>query len=210
MLKEFIEKYLRRKKEVKQEVIQPVEEKKEFDISISRSNNIFMVEVSDYISIIDYVERMKDIDHFNLLDLICNAVIWNGKRQQVNKGTYYVTINDGYLYNVFIGEDEIAIDERVKVDDHTEQRHISLHSDDYNYSSFRHDKVGSTYYTMYYSKKGFPIKNFELSEEDAYEEINGVLSNIELIPGICDIVDVKQFRTKVLEDLVPSNPGFKM
>ena len=74
MLKELIDKYLRRKKVV-EEKIQPVEEKQLFDISISRCNNVFIVDVSDYVTIGDYVERMHEIDNYNLLDLIGNAVL---------------------------------------------------------------------------------------------------------------------------------------
>lgn len=207
MLKELIDKYLRRKKVV-EEKIQPGEEKQAFDISISRCNNVFMVDVSDYVTIGDYVERMHEIDNYNLLDLIGNAVLWNSKRQRVNKGTYYVIMHDGYLYNILLGEEETIIDERIKVDDHTVEKHIDLHKNgDYNFTHFKHDKVGSTYYTMYYSKKGFPIKNFELSKEDAYELISDLLSRFELVPSSDNILDVNMFRDNVLDDLVPKSDG---
>ena len=207
MLKELIDKYLRRKKVV-EEKIQPVEEKQVFDISISRCNNVFIVDVSDYVTIGDYVERMHEIDNYNLLDLIGNAVLWNSKRQRVNKGTYYVIMHDGYLYNILLGEEETIIDERIKVDDHTVEKHIDLHKNgDYNFTHFKHDKVGSTYYTMYYSKKGFPIKNFELSKEEAYELISDLLSRFELVPGSDNILDVNMFRDNVLDDLVPKSDG---
>ena len=207
MLKELIDKYLRRKKVV-EEKIQPVEEKQVFDISISRCNNVFIVDVSDYVTIGDYVERMHEIDNYNLLDLIGNAVLWNSKRQRVNKGTYYVIMHDGYLYNILLGEEETIIDERIKVDDHTVEKHIDLHKNgDYNFTHFKHDKVGSTYYTMYYSKKGFPIKNFELSKEEAYELISDLLSRFELVPSSDNILDVNMFRDNVLDDLVPKSDG---
>lgn len=207
MFKELIDKYLRRKKVV-EEKIQPVEEKQLFDISISRCNNVFIVDVSDYVTIGDYVERMHEIDNYNLLDLIGNAVLWNSKRQRVNKGTYYVIMHDGYLYNILLGEEETIIDERIKVDDHTVEKHIDLHKNgDYNFTHFKHDKVGSTYYTMYYSKKGFPIKNFELSKEDAYELISDLLSRFELVPSSDNILDVNMFRDNVLDDLVPKSDG---
>lgn len=207
MFKELIDKYLRRKKVV-EEKIQPIEEKQVFDISISRCNNVFMVDVSDYVTIGDYVERMHEIDNYNLLDLIGNAVLCNGTRQSVNKGTYYVIMHDCYLYNILLGEEETIIDERVKVDDHTVEKCIDLHKNgDYNFTHFKHDKDGSTYYTMYYSKEGFPIKNFELSKEDAYELISDLLSRFELVPSSDNILDVNMFRDNVLDDLVPKSDG---
>lgn len=205
MLKELIDKYFRKKKKLEDKGVQVIDDKQKFDISISRSKNIFTIEVSDYISIIDYVDRMKEIDQFNLLDLLGNALLWNGSKQKVNKGCYYVIMHDGYLYNLFIGEDSMGIDERVKVGENTHERIVSLKDEgDYNFTSFKHDKVGSTFYTMYYSKKGFPIPALELSRDAAYQEISEVLSNVELVPGIEDILDISKFRTDILDDLVPN------
>ena len=210
MLRVLIEKYLKKKKRVQEVSTQPVEEKQEFDINISRCNNIYMVDVSDYITIGDYVERMHEIDKYNLLELLGNAVLWNGRRQKVNKGSYFVIMHDGYLYNILLGDEETIIDERVKVDDHTVEKHITLHNDgDYNYTHFKHDKVGSTYYTMYYSKDGFPIKNFELTKEAAHDGISGLLSRFELIPGSNVILDIVMFRKNVLDDLIPSEGVIK-
>ncbi len=217
MFKELINKYLRKKKYVEERtrvvVPEPVieEEKVEFDINVSKDENIFMITVSHYITISDFVERMHEIDADDLSEQLGNALLWNGSLQKVNKGTYYVIIHNGYLYNVFLGEDNIGIDERIKVGENTHEKIISLkHDGDYNYTSFKHDKVGSTFYTMYYSKSGFPIPILELTREEAYQEISEVLSNIELVPGIEEVVDVNQFRNAVLDDLVPSGSELKM
>ncbi len=209
MLIELIEKYIKRKKKVEENAVLPVvEEKQEFDITISKINNIFMVDVSDYISIVDYVERMKKIDSFNLLDLICNAVLWNGSKQKVNKGSYFVVVHNDALYNIFLGEDEVSIDERVRAGEETHEKNLTLKNDGiYHYASFKHDKTGSTFYTMYYSKDGFPIKAFELSKEDAHEEISEFLERTELIPGVQDILNINDFRLNVLDDIVLKSDG---
>jgi hypothetical protein len=60
---------------------------------------------------------------------------------------------------------------------------------------------------MYYSKKGFPIKSFELSKEDTYEGISELLSRFELIPGVSDILDINVFRSSILDDLVQRSDG---
>jgi hypothetical protein len=208
MLKELIEKYLKKKQRSIKSVVQDSDRKQQFDITITRNGNVIKIDVSDYISIIDYVDRMKELDQFNLLDLLGNAVLWNSKIQGVNKGTYFVITHGDYLYNVLIGGEETIIDERIKVDDHTVEKHVNLHiNGEYNYTHFKHDKVGSTYYTMYYSKKGFPIKSFELSKEDAYEGISELLSRFELIPGVSDILDINVFRSSILDDLVLRSDG---
>lgn len=204
MFKELIEKYLNKK--VIKPIDQDLEEKQQFDITITRNNNVFKIDVSDYISIVDYVDRMEEIDNFNLLNLLGNAVLWNSKRQYVNKGIYFVIIHGDYLYNVLLGEDKTIIDERIKVDDHTVEKRVDLDiNGEYNYTHFKHDKAGSTYYTRYYSKSGFPIPSLELSKDDAYQGISEVLSNIELVPGIENVLDVNMFRSKILDDMVPQS-----
>jgi hypothetical protein len=60
---------------------------------------------------------------------------------------------------------------------------------------------------MYYSKSGFPIKNFELSKEDAYEGIDGLLTRFEETPGCSKILDVDSFRKSILDDLIPKSDG---
>lgn len=217
MFKELIDKFFRKKKYVEErtKVIFPetdeVEEKIEFDINVSKAENIFMITVSDYITISDFVERMHVMNEDEVSEQLANAFLWNSGKQMVNKGTYYVIMHNGYLYNVFFGEECMGIDERIKVGENTHERIISLgHNGDYSYTSFKHDKVGSTFYTMYYSKKGFPIPSLELSKEEAYQEISEVLSNIELVPGIEGIVDINQFRNTILDDLGPGNLGLKM
>ena len=211
MFKELIDIYLRKKKNVAERTGNVTSEavveteKVEFDINVSKGENKSMITVSDYITISDFVERMHEMNEDELSEQLVNAFLWNGRKQKVNKGTYYVIEHNGYLYNVFLGEESVGIDERIKVGEETHERIISLGYDgNYDYTNFKHDKFGSTFYTMYYSKKGFPIPALELSREVAYEEISAVLSNIELVPGIDAIVDVNRFRTSILDNMVPS------
>ena len=64
--------------------------KENFNINIDKIDDVLKMEISDYITITDYVEKMREIDKHNLLDLVCNSVLWNSKRQLVNKGIYYI------------------------------------------------------------------------------------------------------------------------
>ena len=62
----------------------PIEKQSDFEITISSQNNIFKIEISDYISIGDYVKKMESNDKFHILNLLCNCVIWNSKKQKIN------------------------------------------------------------------------------------------------------------------------------
>ena len=190
-------------KTVDEHVPEYIEEKPSFDITIVKENNLFKMEISDYISIVDYVERTNLIDKFGVRDMISNGVLWNSGKQQVNKGTYYVLVIDNRLYNILINGDYLAIDERTKKDDITEERIIdfNISSNSYNYFSAKHDKTGDTFYTKYYSKPEFDFGKLNLSKDEAYEGINKVITNLANIEEITGIIDVNLLKTHILNDI---------
>ena len=76
------------------------EEEEEFTLTTSKEDNVFKVEISDYIKIMNYVKRFKENDPYKLYDSISNNILRNGDRQRVNKGTYFVIYEANRLYNV--------------------------------------------------------------------------------------------------------------
>ena len=175
--------------------------KENFNINIDKIDDVLKMEISDYITITDYVEKMKEIDKYNLLDLVCNSVLWNSKKQLVNKGTYYILSYDGRLYNIILNEEGLKLDERVKVDDITEEKVIRLNvNDDYSFSSLKHDKTGSTFYTKFYDANPIKMGRLELSESEAYEQIETLIKNLKEDERISDILDIEQVEN-VLKDI---------
>lgn len=104
------------------------EEKQSFDIIISENNGIFKVEISDYITVTDYLEKMKQIDTFGVDSKLTNGVLWNSSKQCINKGVYFVFSHNGKLYNILNNEEFIKIEERTKIEDETEEKIIHLKS----------------------------------------------------------------------------------
>jgi len=191
----------------------PIEKEKEIDIKISKQDNIFKIEINDYISIVDFINKRNSSDEYSILDLLCNGVLWNGKKQKVNKGTYYVINTSNCLYNILFTDETIDIEERIKLelDGQTQKENIiqdriitfKVNKDEYNYFSAKHESNGNTYYTKYYSKdKRNSFKNLELTEEAAYEEIASIISNLEAINGITNILDIELLKEHILEDLI--------
>ena len=68
---------------------------KDTDILISRQENYDKVTVADYYTINEYIEKMKEIDKWNIEEQLNTSVVWNSERQKVNKGTYYVFGKNG-------------------------------------------------------------------------------------------------------------------
>ena len=190
----------------------PMDEKKEIDIKVSMQDNIYKIEISDYISIGDFVKRKNSSDEYKILDFLCNCVIWNSDKQKVNKGTYYVIIIDNRIYNILITKDKIQIDERIKsINDRyankeniTQEKVITyiIDKNKYRYYSAKHESNGNTYYTKYYNKnREYSLGILDLTEKETFEEVDSVFSNLETISGIETILDIEFLKEQVLNDL---------
>ncbi len=183
-----------------------VEDKIYFDITISKENNFFKMLISDYISVSDYVERMRLIDKYDLISLICNGVLWNVDKQKVNKGVFYVISIDNQLYNIFNDGDHFKIDERIYKEDITEEKMIRFNISDnnYKYTSCKHyGRNGSTFDVRYYNNNNDNLSfgKLDLSREEAITGVSLLISNLESIDDIENILDVDLLKKQVLNDL---------
>lgn len=218
MFKELIDKLRAKKRQLQNYRIEnntietkTVEQNKS-PITISVQNKISKIEINDYISMEDYEKLMKSSEEYHILELLCNCMLWNSNKQRVNKGTYYVIIVDNRIYNILFTSDKIKIDERTKIqlDEQTQkgiitqERAITLNinKNEYRYYSAKHDKTGNTFYIKYYNKNRlYSLGTLDLNKEEAYEEINSVIHNLENIEGIKNILDIPFLKANILEDL---------
>lgn len=218
MFKELIDKLKAKKKQLQNYRIENntmeakrVEQNKSH-ITISVQNKISKIEINDYISMEDYEKIMKSSEEYHILELLCNCVLWNSNKQRVNKGTYYVIIVDNRIYNILFTGDKIKIDERTKIqlDEQTQKENITqersitlnINKNEYRYYSAKHDKTGNTFYIKYYNKNRlYSLGTLDLNKEEAYEEINSVIHNLENIEGIKNILNIPFLKTNILEDL---------
>lgn len=213
MFKELINNLKRKKQKLEDYTtyVKPEEKIGNVNISVTEENGFYKIEISDYISILEYIDMTEFGGIYNILSSISNAVLWNSRKQKVDKGIYYVINIDNHLYNIFINDEKIQIDERIQKevdeernkDNITEERIITFYVDsrEYRYTSFRHDNTGDTYYTKYYGHKGYDLGNFELSDEETFEDINLVLCNLSEIKNIESIIDINFVKEHILKDL---------
>ena len=219
MLRELIDKLKAKKIQLQNSTInnntinnKSIAEQSNFEMTISSENNFHKIEISDYISVIDFVDKKNSSDEYNILDLLCNYVLWNNKNQKINKGTYYVIIISNHIYNILFTDEKIKIDEQIKIkrDKLTQKENIiqeraitfNRNDNDYHYFSAKHDKTGNTFYTGYYDKNRlYSLGALDLSKEETYDEVNSIIYNLENIEGIETILDIELLKVSILEDL---------
>lgn len=217
MLRELIDKLKLKKQQLQKyktnnDVVETIEQEKEIDIKVSKKDNIFKIEISDYISIINFSDKRNSSDDYNILDMLCNCVLWNSDKQKVNKGTYYVIIIDNRIYNILFTDDKVKIDERIKkeIDEPTQKKNIiqervityNINKNEYHYYSAKHESNGNTYYIKYYTKnRAYNLGKLDLTEEETYDEIKSVIYNLENIKGIETILDIEVLKENVLNNL---------
>lgn len=179
------------------------EEKPVFEIVLSQEKNFYKMEISDYISMGDYCERMKEIDNLGVKNLMCNAVLWNGRLQKVDVGPYYAVVVENQVYNFLVTDKRIIIDERIKVDDITEEKYLSIYVDrnDYSYAFHKHDSIGNTFYTRFFTVTGPKFGKLDLSVEEFKEDIISLINNLESIMNIENVIDINFLKEYVFDKL---------
>lgn len=189
-----------------------VHEEKQVEIIVSSQNNITKIEIPDYVCMGDFVDKKNYGEEYKILDLLCNCVLWNSDKQKVNKGIYYVIIIENRIYNILFTDDKIQIDERIKpiFDEVTNKENITQervitylpNQNKYRYYSAKHESDGNTYYTKYYNKnREYSLGTLDLTEEETFEEVASVISNLESITGIETILDIELLKEQILNDL---------
>ena len=209
MLKELINKLKNKKQKLeslsaKINVEKEEIEKTNFEINISSDNNIYKVKISDYISLQDYCDRMDLIDKDNVADLIFMSVLYNSETRGPKSGVYFIFCKDNRIYNILINESEIKVAERTLLGEEKEERIIRFPVDgsDYHYFRCKHDKIGSSYATRYFSKNGTLMPKLELTREEFVDDITAIIGRIKEIDSIENIYDVN-----IISDVILNSYG---
>lgn len=174
------------------------------EIIVDTYKNFFRMYLSDYVSITKYAEITKEKDPSSISKNISMNVLWNNGKQKVNKGTFYVLLTNNVIYNFLINGNKIKIDERIKLDEESHEKIFSFDfaSDEYRLVFFKHDRIGSTFYNMYYPPEEY-MEKFGLTREETYSEVKGLLERVLGIENVLDLMDVNFIKKKVLNDLKP-------
>lgn len=163
-----------------------------------RENNMRIIEIEDYLSIQEYMDKSNDI---NLDDVTFN-VLWNSDRQCINKGFVFAFRVDEGIYNILVNDEVTLIDERVNVDGITEERFIRLsNSDEYSFSFLKHDASGSTFYTQYFSPKSDFTVGLQLQPKVAMDEIAKVIYTLTHVEGIENVLSIARLNNVIISDL---------
>ncbi len=175
---------------------------KDIDMSISKEDDYFKVTVADYYTLSEYVEKMREIDKFGIEELLNNSVVWNSRKQRINKGTYFVFGHNNNLYNILVNDEQIRIDERIFIDEETLNRVITFYSgQSYQYFRCIHDKNGSSRDCRYYKPNDdFPM--LELTREEFLQDFNATISSLKTFKPIDDILDLKKLDSYLFDKKV--------
>lgn len=175
------------------------------EIIIDEFKNFFRMQISDYVTIQTYCNKTDEEDIYDMCKKISMSILWNSGQQRVNKGVFYVLSMGNVVYNFWTDGKEIMVDERVKQEDETWEKilRFNLMTNDYAFTFFKHDRLGSTFYNMYYYTEGMDMGLLAFTKDEAYEEIKPFFDRILSIENVLDIIDVDKINKIVLSDLRP-------
>ncbi|MCX4365552.1 MAG: hypothetical protein OSJ70_07260 [Bacilli bacterium] len=174
-------------------------------ITIDKYLDFLRMQISDYVSICEYTKKTDLCDNYEMCKKISMSILWNSGKQKINKGTFYVYTVNNVIYNFWTDGKEIMIDERIKTEKETQEKilRFDLSTLDYAFTFFKHNSIGSTFYTMYYHTKEREIGELAFSKEEAYEAIRPFLESVSAIKNIFGIIDLNIIIERVFNDLKP-------
>ena len=115
------------------------------------------------------------------------------------------------IYNILINEYVLKIDERTLIDfdDESQKDNVTIEriiryakdKYEYSYTCFKEDKTGDSSNLKFYPNDNPFLAILTLSLEEAYSEVESVISNLEGIEGVNSIVDLELLRSSILEDM---------
>lgn len=174
-------------------------------IVVENTPDYFKMVLKDYMEVGMYSDIIDNLDPDKISDKISFSVLWNTTKQRINKGTFYVISIDDKTYNIWFDGLDVKLDERIKVGEETHEKiiKVDMGSGNFHFTSLKHDKIGSTFYTMYYHPGEALIPAMSFSKEEALGEINKMLDNFLDIEISNSIVNIEEIRNIILRDLSP-------
>lgn len=174
-------------------------------IAVENTPSHFKMIIKDYMEVGIYSDTIDNLDPDKISDKISFSVLWNTTKQRINKGTFYVICVNDSVYNIWFDGLDLKLDERIKVGDETHEKILNVKMDDgnFHFTSLKHDKIGSTFYTMYYHPGDSLIPAMSFSNEEAKLEINKLLDCFLTIEGIETIIDIEEIRNFVIKNIDP-------
>lgn len=192
------------------EVIKTLRDKKDellrcAPIIIEKGDNYFIMVVKDYMEVIPYSDIVDKIDPDKTSDNISFSLLWNTERQKINKGTFYVIWANDKKYNIWIDDADIKLDERIDVGEEKHERILSVNkkTKKFHFTFFKHDEIGSTFYTMYYHMGNVLIPSMNFSKEEAKREIGELLASFSSVEDIDAILEIDEIKEIILNELDP-------
>lgn len=168
------------------------EELQEVDIEVIVLGNITKVDIKEDCTVKEYVPTMKKRGHEWVEDKIPNATLFD-KSINIKRKVIYLFERENIRYSCYSTDDVIHINERITTEiNHIDERIIKVYKNDNNYviTRMKHDETRSTYYVKTHEKKNPDFEYFQLGKENAIELGKEVLSNLEKISGVENIIDL--------------------
>ena len=175
----------------------------------SKEGKILKMKLSNDLTMEEYAEIVCAVDQYAITDMISNSLLWDNKKQKINKGSYYVLSANGILYNVYVDEFDVVIDVRTKEGNITAESVINynLINNKYSLHTFENDEKGSTSNVRYYENSGIRMIANKISRDEAYKIINDILIN--LVGLNIDRLDMDSIKDSILTDMNNSRSHIK-
>lgn len=149
----------------------------------------------------DFMFTVDKYGYGDILNDICNSALIDGSINNLRSKKIYVLQKDNILYNFYMNNDMLLIDERIFLENgHIEERTLTIHRDKkFKISRMMHNSELSTYDISFYPSSPTIGEFFKMEYRNALKILREMLKKINSIDNISLVIDLSLIESIYLE-----------
>lgn len=167
---------------------------RDIDIEITPTDDYMIIDIKEDCNITEYVNALDKIGMKSLE--LTNGTLFDGRWDIIKRKKIYIINNNNIEYIIYSNDIKTRITEKIKYpeeDEYIDERVIEIdNNEEYTIIRLKHKKSLSTYYVKSYSSKKPNQEFFKLDKEEALKIAKEILSNLNKISYIENIIDLQR------------------
>ena len=169
---------------------------RDIEINVSKHNNFVIFEIMQDCNLKEFMKAREKYAIYDIEKDISNNTLFDGSFDKINRKQIYIIKQSNYLYNIYINESAIHINERITYEEKdffVDERiiHINKLNNTYKISRMKHDKSRSTFYVKFFSSDKPKEQFFNLGQSEALKISLEIIENLAKIISIEKIINLE-------------------
>lgn len=169
---------------------------KDIEIEVKYEFGFITFDIKEDCNIKEFMKAVKRENLESIASRVYNRALFGGHFERIDKKKIYIFSNENREYNVYSNDNEVLINERVKVsleDEYIDDRVIKINkgTGQYKVTRMKHKKSGSTFSVKTFISDEPERVFLQLGYSEALEITLDMINNLSNIRNIGSILDLE-------------------